>query len=103
MRSSHRLPAAVGEWIKDIPDGDLDAVYVFDDGTVCVAGGRYAHSSGSSACTWAEFIDGQLNEVVLAKYGAAVLSEVRAKASNMLSLRANNVTKVKGSWWKFWQ
>lgn len=75
MTQTYRPPEALREWTLDIPDGAFYQLFVFDNRTVCSAVGRYAHSSGSSSCSWDEFLDGSLNDLVRSKMGVGVLSE----------------------------
>ena len=49
---------------------------------VCLASGRYAHSSGSACCTWLEFADGVLNAVVGERMGKEVVGEALAYISS---------------------
>lgn len=64
-------------WTSDIPNGDLDELMVYPDGTVLVATGRFAHSSGSARCTWDEFLSGHFDELIMKRHGASVLAEAK--------------------------
>jgi hypothetical protein len=75
--NSYKPPKVLREWTRDIPDGELYKLYIFDDKSVCSASGRYAHSSGSSTCSWSEFLAGSLNEVVQTTMGETILDESR--------------------------
>lgn len=70
-------PSVLRQWSSDDPAGELHQLSVLDDRTVCCAYGRYAHASGSTACSWLEFIEGRLDGVVLQELGAATLFQAR--------------------------
>jgi len=72
------MPSPLRHWRRDIPDGDLDDLMIYPDGSVWVATGRYAHSSGSTRCTWDEFLAGRFDELITKRYGADVLAEAKA-------------------------
>ena len=78
MTHFYRPPQKVREWTRDIADGELYQLTVFDNRTVCLASGRFAHSSGSKACSWEEFLAGSLNEIVLATMEHDALDEAIA-------------------------
>ena len=78
MTHTYKPPKILREWTRDIPGGDLYQLFVFDNKTVCSAVGRYAHSSGSRSCSWAEFLAGSLNGVVQDKMGPPVFCEALA-------------------------
>jgi hypothetical protein len=78
MTHSYKPPRVLREWTLDIPSGDIYQLFVLDNLTVCSAVGRYAHSSGSRTCSWAEFLDGSLNDLVGDKMGSGVLGEALA-------------------------
>jgi len=71
-------PKFLRESTLDIRGGELYQLFAFDNLTVCGAVGRYAHSSGSTSVSWAEFVAGALDGVVPAKMGPRVLSDARA-------------------------
>jgi len=70
-------PNVLRQWSSDDPAGELHQLSVLDDQTVCCAYGRYAHSSGSTTCSWLEFIEGRLDGVVLQAHGAVTLAQAR--------------------------
>ena len=84
MVQSYKPPRALREWARDIPGGELYQLYVFDDRTVCAVVGRYSHSSGSTTCTWEEFLAGSLAGVVQATMGADILGEACAYVSSLV-------------------
>lgn len=84
MKTQYVPPKALREWVRDIPEGELYGLSVFDDRTVCSAVGRYAHSSGSRSCSWEEFCDGNLDELVLKTQGQQTLGEVKAFVRGLL-------------------
>lgn len=69
-------PTILKKWINDIPGGDLHEAFIQDDNSVWSAGGRYAHSSGSTKVTWQEFKSGKLDETIRKTMGEAVLAEM---------------------------
>jgi hypothetical protein len=72
------VPTPIRKWTSDIPNGDLDELLVYPDGSVLVATGRYAHSSGAMRSTWTDFLDGCFDDLVTKRHGADVLSEAKA-------------------------
>lgn len=70
-------PKPLREWRFDDPARELYQLLVMDDQTVCSAFGRYAHSSGATACSWSDFVAGALDDVVTGAHGANVLTEAR--------------------------
>ena len=93
--SGYRPPKILKKWVRDIPNGDLHELMIFDNGTVCLAGGRTAHSSGSSACSWQEFLGGKLHSQVESAFGAEVL------AKSVKYVRGI-VGSSRKRWWQFW-
>ena len=78
MTAPYRPPKKLREWIRDIADGELYQFMAFDNRTVCLAVGRFAHSSDSRTCSWAEYLAGSLNDAVRDTMGQTVLSEALA-------------------------
>lgn len=70
-------PKPLREWRFDDPVSELYQLLVMDDQTVRSASGRYAHSSGSTACSWSDFVAGALDDVVTKAHGVDVLTEAR--------------------------
>lgn len=68
-------PKTLRSWTLDIPGGDLYELFLFDNGTLCAASGRVAHASGSSQCSWQEFEQGKLHDLIRRTMGDAVLAE----------------------------
>jgi len=83
MTHTYQQPKVLREWALDVPNGELYQCLVYDNGSVCSAVGRYAHSSGSSTCTWAQFLAGSLNDTVGKTMGAQTLSEALAFVSDI--------------------
>ncbi|KKO03974.1 hypothetical protein LCGC14_0088630 [marine sediment metagenome] len=75
-KENYQVPKKIREWIIDIPDGELYEVYISSDQKVWCTTGRFVHSSGSANATWAGFLSGELNELVLKTMGQEVLSEI---------------------------
>ena len=67
------------EWKVDEPDKELYLAQILDNETVLSAYGRYAHSSGSKAVSWQEFLNGEMNELIEKTMGANVLAELLIK------------------------
>lgn len=78
MVNTYVPPKILREWVNDVPNGELYNLYVFDDGRVCSAVGRFAHSSGSTTCSWSDFLTGSLNDLVQRTVGSNALAEARA-------------------------
>ena len=78
MTAPYKPPQKLREWTRDIAGGELYQLMALDNRTVCVAVGRFAHSSGSRACPWAEFLAGSLNDTIRDTMGQGVLSEALA-------------------------
>ena len=78
MTTSYKPPQKLHEWIRDVAGGELYQLMAFDDRTVCVAVGRFAHLSGSRTCSWTEFLAGSLNATVRDTMGRDTLSEALA-------------------------
>ena len=83
MAHTYRQPAALREWTLDVPNGELYQLFVYDNETVCSAVGRYAHSSGSSACSWHQFLTGSLNDAVRKMMGTQTLDEALAFVASL--------------------
>ncbi len=71
-------PKPLHEWevIDDI--GTPFSVRIMDDETVVSAYVKYAHSSGCKITSWADFIDGKMNDLVSKTMGREILAEVLA-------------------------
>jgi len=78
MTDPYKPPQKLHEWIRDITGGELYQLTALDNRTVCVAVGRFAHSSGSWVCSWSEFLAGSLNDTIRDTMGQGVLSEALA-------------------------
>lgn len=78
MAAPYRPPQKLREWICDIASGERYQLMAFDDRTVCIAVGRFAHSSGSRTSSWAEFLAGSPNDAVQETLGEAALGEALA-------------------------
>lgn len=74
--SSYTPPKKLKEWINDIPDNKLYGVHISDDQKVWCTSGRFSHSSGAISASWADFLAGELNELVEKTMGQNVLDEV---------------------------
>lgn len=72
---SYTPPKTLRSWTLDIPGGDLYELFLFENGTICAATGRYAHASGSTQCSWKEFSEGKLHDLIRRTMGDAVLTE----------------------------
>ena len=79
---TYKPPTDLKRWTLDVPGGELYILSIQDNDQVCAAYGRYAHGSGSSFCTWSEFIGGALNAFVTEQFGEAVLKEARTFIAN---------------------
>lgn len=77
-------PKILRKWSVDNPAGELYQLFVFDDETVSAANGRFAHASGSKACSWSDFAAGVLDDLVLKTVGANVLAEARDFVAGVL-------------------
>jgi len=77
-------PKPLREWRLDDPTSELYQLLVMDDQTVLSAYGRYAHSSGSTACSWSDFVAGAIDDVVTRTQGVEVLTEARQFVAGML-------------------
>jgi len=75
--NTYRPPQILREWNKDIPSEEVQQLLVYEDGYVCSASGRYAHSSGSTSCTWSEFLGGAIDALVTQTLGPKTLEEAR--------------------------
>jgi hypothetical protein len=80
---NYKRPEAIDKWIKDTPNEELYLVEILDDYTVLSAYGRYAHSSGSKKVSWQEFLNGEMNELIVKTMGEAVLREVIEKLKKL--------------------
>ena len=78
----YEAPSVLRRWTLDVPGGDLHELTVLDNGCVCMASGRFAHSSSACTCTWVEFIGGTMNALAADKLGKGVLTEALAYISN---------------------
>jgi hypothetical protein len=86
-------PRELRRWTNDIPGGELYVCGIQSDRTIYSAYGRYAHGSGSTSCSWQEFLDGKLNNFILETMGVEVLEEIRAYiAASMQSLERGDRT-----------
>ena len=77
MKEKYRQPLVLHHWVNDIPEGEFYELTILDNGMVCCACGRYAHSSGSAMCTWQEFQVGELNGLVEKTVGSMALIEAK--------------------------
>lgn len=84
MKSSYRPPKKLRQWVNDIPGGSLYELYVSDDKTICSATGRFAHDSGSTSCSWQEFLGGKLDALVLKTMGSSTLDEAKSFVNTLL-------------------
>jgi hypothetical protein len=75
-------PSALKRWTLDVPGGDLHELTILSNGQVCLASGRFAHSSGSASCTWAEFAGGAMNALAAGKLGPGVVAQALAYISD---------------------
>ncbi|MDH0032467.1 MULTISPECIES: hypothetical protein [Acinetobacter] len=75
-KQQYQAPRVIHEWICDDPEGELYVAFITSDQKVWSAGGRYAHSSGSTSTTWSGFLSGDLNDLVLKTMGQQVLEEM---------------------------
>ena len=78
MTAPYKPPQKIREWTLDISGGELYQLMALDNRTVCIAVGRFAHSSGSRTCSWEEFLAGSLNDTVRDTMGQGVLGEALA-------------------------
>ena len=78
----YEAPSELRRWTLDVPGGDLHQLTILSNGRVCMASGRFAHSSSSCSCTWAEFEGGTMNALAASKLGQGVVSEAVAYISN---------------------
>ncbi len=81
--SRYQAPSVLRRWIMDVPGGDLHELTILSGGHVCMASGRFAHSSGSTSCTWAEFAEGRLNALAAERLGSDVVAEALAYISSL--------------------
>jgi hypothetical protein len=77
----HQAPSVLRRWTRDVPGGDLHELTILSSEQVCVASGRYAHSSGSVFCTWVEFADGTLNALATERLGKEIVDDALAYIS----------------------
>lgn len=91
----YRPPKILKQWVHDIPDGELYELMVFDNGSVCSACGRYAHSSGSTTCTWGEFVEGKMHDLVARTVGHQALNEA-------ITFVSSQIKSGEKRWWQFW-
>lgn len=99
MGYTYKRPTILREWTLDIQGGELYMLYIRDDQTVVSAVGRYAHSSGSSQCSWDDFLGGKFDDLVIETMGIESLNEAKSFICNYQT--PSSVTKKK-QWWKFW-
>lgn len=78
---TYQAPNALRRWTRDVPGGDLHELTILSSEQVCVASGRYAHSSGSACCTWVEFAGGTLNDLATERLGKEVVDDALAYIS----------------------
>lgn len=78
----YEAPSVLRRWTLDVPGGDLHELTILGNGRVCMASGRFAHSSSACTCTWAEFIGGTMNALVADKLGKGILIEALAYISD---------------------
>ncbi|MBV1776853.1 hypothetical protein KSF73_14140 [Burkholderiaceae bacterium DAT-1] len=94
MKNPHyRTPKVLKHWLNDVPGGELYELLVLDNGTVCSACGRYAHSSGSTTCTWREFLEGEMNDLAAGTVGQLALAEALTFVSIQIRTSARK-------WWQ---
>jgi hypothetical protein len=79
---THQPPRILKRWTVDAPNGELYELIILADGRVCSAYGRFALRSGSSYCTWSEFLGGAMNALVTKAMGETVLEEARMFITN---------------------
>lgn len=77
MAPTFKRPNILARWARDIPGTELYELIVFDDLTVVSAAGRYSHGGGSMADSWAGFMAGGLDKIVLATIGEPALMEAK--------------------------
>ncbi|NTS77111.1 hypothetical protein HR060_09520 [Catenovulum sp. SM1970] len=65
----------IKKWSLDKPEEELYELMVHKEKTVTVAYGRFAHSSGSKAVSWAEFSAGELDDLVAKTMGKDILNQ----------------------------
>jgi len=75
-KDKYQPPKKIKGWIKDDSDGDLHEVYISSDEKVWCTSGSFAHSSSSVSTSCAEFMAGELNDLVCKNMGQVVLDEV---------------------------
>lgn len=92
---NYQPPKVLKKWLNDVPDVDLYELFVLDNGIVCATCGRHAHSSGSTTCTWRNFLEGDMNDLVERTVGQLALVE----ALTFVRTQINRPTK---KWWKLW-
>jgi hypothetical protein len=78
MKMPYVSPKDIKTWLTDDPESERYELKILNNGTVCIASGRFAHSSGATICTWAEFLDGKIDRVVVNTIGAVALGEAKA-------------------------
>lgn len=78
----YEAPTVLRRWTMDVPGGDLRELTILSNGQVCIASGRFAHSSGSRSCTWAEFAGGTMNAFAVDKLGKDIVAQALADISD---------------------
>lgn len=78
---TYKAPSVLMRWTRDMPGGDLHELTILSNEQVCIASGRYAHSSGSACCTWADFAGGTLNVVATDRLGKEAVGDALAYIS----------------------
>lgn len=77
-------PKAISEWVIDEPNKEFYSVSIMDNETVISAYGRYAHNSGCKIVSWAEFINGEMNQLVISSLGNEILEKVLTRLRELM-------------------
>ena len=75
--ATYSPPQILKKWVRDVPNGDLYELFVQDDGTVWLATGRSAHSSGAKHCSWEHFLAGELDSAAAGAVGTDALAAAK--------------------------
>lgn len=78
---TYQAPSVLRRWTRDVPGGDHHELTILSSDQVCVASGRYAHGSGSTCCTWGEFVGGAMNALAIERVDKEVIDDALAYIS----------------------
>ncbi|WP_206486428.1 hypothetical protein [Thalassotalea sp. G2M2-11] len=67
----------IKKWSLDNPEEEFYELMVHKEKSVTAAYGRFAHSSGSKAVSWKEFMAGELDDLVVKTMGLEILNQAK--------------------------